>query len=168
MVGQPLRRAQAAGHASGKGSVLVSDFTAYAGLFANAFVAATLIPVPSEPAFIALLATNSGSPVLLTLVATVGNTVGALVNFVLGRWIEHYRERPWFPISQQRYQSACEQFGRYGVWALLLSWIPVIGDPLTIAAGALRVPVAKFLLLTGLGKLIRYGMLAAGVELWTR
>lgn len=147
---------------------LFTDFAVYAGLFANAFVAATLIPIPSEPAFIALLATNTGSPALLTLVATVGNTVGAVINFVLGRWIEHYRERPWFPVTQERYQRACEQFGRYGVWALLLSWVPVLGDPLTIAAGALRVPTAKFLLLTGLGKAIRYGMLVAGMELWTR
>jgi len=129
-------------------------------------VAATLIPIPSEPAFIALLATNTGSPAMLMLVATVGNTVGALINFVLGRWIEHYRDRPWFPVTQERYEKACEQFGRYGIWALLLSWIPVIGDPLTIAAGALRVSWTRFLLLTGLGKAIRYGALLVGVALW--
>jgi membrane protein YqaA with SNARE-associated domain len=147
---------------------LLTDFTIYAGLFANAFVAATLIPIPSEPAFVALLATGTGSPALLMLVATVGNTVGALTNFVLGRWIEHYKERPWFPVTQERYEAACDQFGRYGAWALLLAWLPVVGDPLTIAAGALRVSTARFLLLTGLGKAIRYGMLMAGVELWAR
>jgi membrane protein YqaA with SNARE-associated domain len=130
-------------------------------------VAATLIPIPSEPAFIALLATETGHPAMLLLMATLGNTLGALINFMLGRWIEHYRQRPWFPITQQRYAAACEQFGRYGVWALLLAWLPIVGDPLTIAAGALRVPVLKFLLLTGLGKAIRYGMLLAGVEWWT-
>jgi membrane protein YqaA with SNARE-associated domain len=143
------------------------DLAVYAGLFANAFVAATLIPIPSEPAFIALLATDSGHPAALLIVATVGNTVGALTNFALGRGIEHYRERPWFPVSQARYEAACARFARYGVWALLLSWIPVLGDPLTIAAGALRVPVIKFLVLTGLGKAIRYGALMAGVEWWT-
>jgi membrane protein YqaA with SNARE-associated domain len=131
-------------------------------------VAATLVPIPSEPAFVALLATGTGSPAMIMLVATVGNTVGALTNFVLGRFIEHYKERPWFPVTQERYAAACEQFGRYGIWALLLAWIPVIGDPLTIAAGALRVSTTRFLLLTGLGKAIRYGMLMAGVELWAR
>jgi membrane protein YqaA with SNARE-associated domain len=145
---------------------ITADLAAYAGLFVNAFVAATLIPIPSEPAFIALLATGTGHPALLLVVATLGNTVGALTNFALGRGIEHYRERPWFPVSQERYEAACAQFGRYGVWALLLSWIPVLGDPLTIAAGALRVPLMKFLLLTGLGKAIRYGVLMAGVEWW--
>ena len=129
-------------------------------------MAATLVPIPSEPAFVALLATDTGHPAALLAVATVGNTVGALINFALGRGVEHYRDRPWFPVSQARYEAACAQFGRYGIWALLLSWIPVLGDPLTIAAGALRVSVTRFLLLTGLGKVVRYGALLAGVEWW--
>lgn len=101
------------------------------------------------------------------MLATVGNTLGALINFALGRGIEHYRDRSWFPVTQVRYEAACDQFNRYGVWALLLSWFPVLGDPLTIAAGALRVSTVRFLLLTGLGKAIRYGLLLAGVEWWT-
>jgi membrane protein YqaA with SNARE-associated domain len=142
---------------------LTTDLAIYGGLFVNAFVAATLIPIPSEPAFAALLATRTGHPTALLVAATIGNTLGSLINFALGRWIEHFRDRDWFPVSPQRYDAAADTFGRYGLWSLLFAWLPIIGDPLTVAAGALRVPVWKFLLLTGIGKAMRYGMLAAGV-----
>lgn len=113
-----------------------------------------------------LLATGSGHPFALFLVATTGNTLGSVVNFFLGRGIERFRDRPSFPVSPARYGAAQEYFKRYGMWSLLFAWIPVIGDPLTLVAGALRVPFLPFLLLVAAGKAARYGMILAGVAWW--
>lgn len=142
------------------------DLAVYAGLFANAAMAATLVPLPSEPALVALLATGTGDPAVLFAAATVGNTLGSSVNFLLGRGVERFRDRSWFPVTQDRYAAACRSFGRWGLWSLPFAWLPFIGDPLTVAAGALRVPFATFLVLVGIGKAARYGMIVGGMSWW--
>lgn len=141
------------------------DAAAYLGLFASAFTSATLLPGSSEAALLTLLALGRGEIALLVAVATAGNVLGSLVNWVLGRGIERFRERPWFPVGPEAYARAERWYGRHGGWSLLLSWLPVVGDPLTMVAGTLRFPLLPFLLLVTLGKAGRY-LFLAGAFLW--
>ena len=127
----------------------------YLGLFFSALLAATILPFSSEAVLAALYAVDRYDAVLLWLVASVGNTLGGLVNWVLGRFCLHWRDRRWFPVTPQRLQRAQQWFGRYGTWALLFAGLPVVGDPLTFAAGVMRVNVWVFLVLVGIGKAAR-------------
>ena len=108
------------------------SLSAYPALFLSAFGAATLLPLQSEAVLVALLLAGQHPLWALLLVATLGNVLGSWVNWLLGRSIEHYRERRWFPVSPTRLQQAQGWYARYGRWSLLLSWMPVIGDPLTL------------------------------------
>ena len=140
----------------------MTDLAAYAGLFAVAFVAATLLPAHSEVALVGLLLSGHYSPWLLVAVASAGNILGSCVNWVLGRFAERLRDRKWFPVSPRALDKAQGWYRRYGRWSLLLSWAPVIGDPLTVAAGFLREPLWSFLILVAIAKTARYAVLALG------
>ena len=142
------------------------DIASYAGLFASAFLSATLLPGSSEAALLALLATGTGDVAILVLVATVGNVLGSVVNWGVGRFLAHLQDRRWFPVSRRAYERAAGWYRRFGVWSLLMAWVPVIGDPLTVVAGALRVGFMKFLVLVTIGKAARYIFLAAAFEGW--
>lgn len=139
----------------------MEDLLSLAGLFAVAFIAATILPAQSEAALVALLVLGEQSPVLLVIVATIGNVLGSVVNWLLGRWIEHYRDRRWFPVGEQALDRATGWYRRWGRWSLLLSWAPIGGDALTVAAGVLREPFWSFLLLVTAAKAGRYIVLAA-------
>jgi membrane protein YqaA with SNARE-associated domain len=132
----------------------------YLGLFLSAFLAATLLPFSSEAVLAALSAFDRHDPVLLWAAASVGNTLGSLVNWALGRCFLRFRDRRWFPVGPERLDRARERFRRYGAWTLLFAWLPVVGDPLTLAAGALGVKVWPFLALVGAGKAARYAVVA--------
>lgn len=129
-------------------------------LFLSAFSAATLLPFYSEALLIALL-TKPHSAVALWFVATLGNTLGAAVNWVLGRWASHFESRKWFPFKPEKLHRAQNWFQRYGVWSLLFSWLPVGGDALTCIAGVMRVNFWIFLVLTAIGKGGRYAAVIA-------
>ncbi|MSO93311.1 MAG: DedA family protein [Rhodospirillales bacterium] len=101
--------------------------------------------------------------ILLLLVATGGNTLGSLTNWFAGRFCLKWQDRRWFPIGKQRLEQASSWFSRYGVWTLLLAWLPFIGDPLTLAAGVFRVRLLPFILLVGAGKAGRYGAVLLAV-----
>ena len=133
----------------------------YAGLFLTAFLAATLLPLSSEAVLVALGNADGFDVVLLFTAATVGNTLGAVVNWALGRFCLHWAGRRWFPFSAEQLSRAGDRFGRYGVWSLLLAWVPIVGDPLTFAAGVLRVPFLPFVVLVGIGKAARYAVVLA-------
>ena len=106
---------------------------------------------------IATLLLTDGPPAgALLVVASVGNTLGSAVNWVLGRFVARFRDRKWFPASPAQMARAEGWYRRYGVWSLLLSWVPVIGDPLTVIAGALRTPFAVFLPIVAVAKTARY------------
>jgi membrane protein YqaA with SNARE-associated domain len=139
----------------------VENLLTLAGLFAVAFVAATILPAQSEAALVALLVLGEQSPVLLVFVATLGNVLGAVVNWLLGRWVEQYRHHRWFPVSEKALDRAIGWYRRWGRWSLLLSWAPIGGDALTVAAGVLREPLWSFLLLVTFAKAGRYIVLAA-------
>lgn len=134
----------------------MEDLLSLAGLFAIAFVAATILPAQSEAALVGLLIGGEQSAILLVIVATIGNVLGSVVNWLLGRWIEHYRHRRWFPVSEQALDRATGWYGRWGRWSLLVSWLPIAGDALTVAAGVLREPFWSFLPLVTVAKAGRY------------
>jgi membrane protein YqaA with SNARE-associated domain len=126
------------------------------GLFLAALLSATLLPGSSEALLILLVGTGEHAAGTLLLAATAGNVLGSLVNWVLGRFIERFRDRRWFPVGARDLERAQAWFSRYGLWSLLLAWLPVIGDPLTMIAGVLRVPLLPFLVLVTIGKAARY------------
>ena len=110
-------------------------FGAYFGLFFAAFGAATLLPLQSEAVLVGLLLSDEYWLWSLLAVATLGNVLGSLVNWWLGRGLERFRDRRWFPVSPSHLEQARKHYQRYGHWSLLLSWVPIIGDPLTLVAG---------------------------------
>ncbi|MDO8983047.1 YqaA family protein [Cypionkella sp.] len=138
----------------------MADVAAYAGLFAAAFLAATLLPAQSE-ALVAGLLLAGYMPWLVLAVASVGNVLGSALNWSLGRGIERFRDRRWFPANALALERAEGWYRRYGKWSLLLAWVPIIGDPLTLIAGVLREPFPVFLLLVTIGKVGRYLVIAA-------
>lgn len=144
----------------------MTDLAVYAGLFLTALVAATIIPAQSEAALAGLLVGGRYPVWALLAVASAGNVLGSAINWALGRGIEHYRDRRWFPASPQALDRAQFWYRRYGRWSLLLSWLPIVGDPLTIAAGILRESFPVFLALVTIAKVARYLVLAAVILSW--
>jgi membrane protein YqaA with SNARE-associated domain len=92
---------------------------------------------------------------MLFVVATAGNTLGAVSNWALGRYAATWRTR-LTSLDEAKFQQASRWFNRWGIWCLLLSWLPVIGDPLTLVAGVLRTAFVPFVLLVLIGKAARY------------
>ena len=133
-------------------------------LFFTAFGAATILPGFSEVVFSTLLLEQPQDWPALLLVATAGNTLGGVVNWLLGRFLLHWQGRKWFPVSRKRLDQTSALFEKYGYPLLLLSWLPVIGDPITLAAGVLRARFLPFLILVLIGKAARYGIIAWGLQ----
>ena len=133
----------------------------YAGLFVSAFLAATVLPFYSEVTLGYLLYENPSTWFILWVVATAGNTLGSACNAAMGRGLIHFQDRKWFPFKPDQLQRAQDQFNRYGLWCLLLAWMPVIGDPLTFIAGTMRVHWLPFFILVFFGKGIRYALVIA-------
>ncbi|KKO47918.1 membrane protein [Arsukibacterium sp. MJ3] len=141
-------------------------FFGYVSLFATSFIAATLLPASSEVLLLAL-AQQGYAPLGLWLAATSGNTLGSCVNWYLGKELLRFQHKRWFPVSPQQLHKAQLQFQRYGSWSLLLAWLPIVGDPLTLVAGTLRVRFSLFLMLVALGKGARYALLLVlARQLW--
>lgn len=132
------------------------ELSGYLGLFLAAFGAATLLPLQSEGLLAGLMLSERYAVWGLVAVATGGNVLGSLVNWLLGRYVEHWRDKRWFPVSEQQMLRARQRYHRYGRWTLLLSWMPIIGDPLTLIAGVMREPLWSFLLIVTLAKTARY------------
>lgn len=125
-------------------------------LFIAAFGAATLLPLQSEAVLLALFAQDVYAVWLLILVASLGNILGSCVNWYLGLKIEHFKAKKWFPVSETKLLQAQNIYQKYGFWSLLLSWAPIIGDPLTLIAGLMKESFLKFLLMVTLAKTGRY------------
>lgn len=139
----------------------------YAGLFVSAFLAATIFPVVSEAVISGLAATGSYDSFWLLIVASTGNTLGSVVNWVLGRFLYNHRESRWMPVKAHHLERASRIFNKWGVWSLLLAWTPIIGDPLTFIAGVLRVPFPVFIVLVAISKTARYAVLLGFVHVLT-
>jgi membrane protein YqaA with SNARE-associated domain len=126
------------------------------GLFLAAFLSATLLPGSSEAALAALVASGRVDTALAIAVATFGNTLGSCTNWAIGRYLAHWKGHKRFPLTAEQFDKACGWYARWGVWSLLLSWTPIIGDPLTVVAGVFRTPLWLFTAVVGFAKLVRY------------
>ncbi len=138
---------------------MMIDLASYAGLFTAAFGAATILPMQSEPVLVGLLLTGKFPVLVLLAVASVGNTLGSIVNWFLGRGIERFRDRRWFPVGEEALERSSRWYRKYGKWTLLLSWMPVFGDALTVVAGVLKEPLLAFTILVFVAKTGRYVVL---------
>lgn len=134
----------------------------YIGLFLASFLAATILPLSSE-VVLSFLLLNGLSPTILVSVATVGNVLGALLNYAIGLWGGVFLLRKVLKISEKESVKAQQTFAKYGVFSLFFAWAPVIGDPLTVVAGLLKINILLFLILVTSGKLIRYVVISYAV-----
>ncbi|MBQ0795483.1 MULTISPECIES: YqaA family protein [Zhongshania] len=135
----------------------------YLLMFITAFGAATLLPFYSEILLVAQL--NAGlSPAWLWVAATLGNTLGAGINWWMGMKLSHYSDRKWFPARKSDLIRAQNWFTRYGKWTLLMSWMPIGGDALTVVGGIMRISAVPFFILVGIGKGLRYALVIGGVN----
>ena len=138
----------------------------YLSLFTVCFLVATIIPFGSEMYFATLLAMDNYNSLLLLIVASVGNILGSVFNWICGYYATYIVRKKWFPINQNQITKGTNFFLKYGKWSLLLAWIPFIGDPLTFVAGTLRYSLLPFLILVSIGKIARYLVIYFSV-LWT-
>jgi len=138
--------------------------TPYLILFASAFGAATLLPFYSELLLLAQL--NEGlSPFWLWIAASSGNTLGSGVNWWMGKRISDFVGRRWFPVKEQDLIRAQNWFNRYGKWSLLMAWLPIGGDALTVVGGIMHIPAPVFFTLVAIGKSLRYALVILGYQL---
>ena len=128
----------------------------YFSLFIISFLAATILPFSSELTLAGLIATSSYDNLLLLIVASLGNILGSVVNWILGFYSRNLSKKRWFPFKDQQIEKSTIWFNRFGKWSLLFAWVPIIGDPLTLAAGLLRIRFIEFLVLVTIGKVSRY------------
>lgn len=136
-------------------------FWDYLLLFLSAFGAATILPFYSEVVLVGLLIKSPDQWVTLWFVASLGNTLGAWVNWYIGLYLLHYKDSKYFPFKGRALDTAQAWFQKYGVWSLLMAWAPIGGDAITFIAGVMRVKLGVFLTLTFIGKAFRYLILVA-------
>ena len=139
----------------------------YAGLFVTSFLAATFLPLGSEAAVLALVVAGYSLPAIW-LTATVGNTLGALLNYAAGRLGDRLLIRRLSTQNRQVLDRAGTWIRRWGAPAAFFAWLPVIGDPLTLLAGMARMPFVPFLVWVTLGKGLRYLALLAAAGALSR
>lgn len=130
-------------------------------MFGSALLAATIFPAQSEAILVAFLLLGEHSVLPMLVAASAGNVLGSVINYALGHYAQSFSERAWFPVNQAAMDRASHAYHRYGRWSLLLSWVPIIGDPLTVIAGVLREPFWSFVVLVSIAKVGRYLVLAA-------
>ena len=133
----------------------------YLFLFFSAFPAATLLPAQSEAVLAYQISAYPNALVYLIAIATAGNVLGAILNWALGRFFTQFSHRSWLPVSTCKLAKAEQHYKRYGRYSLLLSWVPFIGDPITVVAGVLREPLWSFFVLVAFAKGSRYIFVAA-------
>jgi membrane protein YqaA with SNARE-associated domain len=128
----------------------------YLSLFLISFLAATILPFSSELTLASLIATTSYNNLLLLILASFGNTLGSVVNWALGFYSRNLTTKKWFPFKETQIERSSKWFDKFGKLSLLFAWVPIIGDPLTLVAGLLRVRFLDFIILVAIGKVSRY------------
>jgi len=128
----------------------------YLSLFIISFLAATILPLSSELTLAGIISTSNYDNLFLLIVASLGNILGSVVNWALGFYSRNLTTKKWFPFKEIQIEKSSKWFNKFGKWSLLFSWVPIIGDPLTLAAGLLRVKFIQFLILVSIGKVSRY------------
>ena len=128
----------------------------YLSLFVISFLAATILPFSSELTLAGLIVTSNYDNLLLLIVASFGNVLGSVVNWALGFYSRNLSSKKWFPFKETQIEKSSKWFRKFGKWSLLFAWVPVLGDPLTLIAGLLRVKLLDFIILVAIGKVSRY------------
>lgn len=164
--GMPLQYSWGGAHQTAQAWDTGPEMIAYLLLFGSAFAAATILPMQSEAVLVSQLLLGAHPAEALVAVATVGNVLGSVVNWYLGRYLLRFQNKRWFPTSEQQIERAQNWYRRFGRWSLLGSWVPIIGDPLTVVAGVMREPLLSFFVLVTIAKAGRYLLLAAATLAW--
>jgi len=128
----------------------------YLSLFSISFLAATILPLSSELMLAGLIAKSNYDSLLLLIVASFGNVLGSVFNWTLGFYSRNLTIKKWFPFKDEQIEKSSKWFNKFGRWLLLFAWVPIIGDPLTLAAGLLRIKFIEFIILVTIGKVSRY------------
>ena len=128
----------------------------YLSLFTISFLAATILPFSSELTLAGLIIASNYDKLLLLIVASFGNVTGSAVNWALGFYSRNLTTKKWFPFKETQIERSSKWFRKFGKWSLLFAWVPVLGDPLTLVAGILRVKFIDFIILVAIGKVSRY------------
>ena len=128
----------------------------YLQLLLFSFLAATFLPFSSEVILTSMYLSKNFNIFILLIVASTGNISGSLFNWYLGKKILIFKDKKWFPISDDKLKKSEKFFQKYGVWSLLFAWVPIIGDPLTMIAGVLRIKLIVFLIFVSISKISRY------------
>ncbi len=136
---------------------LCDNHMVYITLFFTALVAATILPSTSE-ALLATLITQEYHLGLLFVSATAGNTLGACINWWLGLKMMSYQDKKWFPVGDKEIKKAQKLYDKFGIYSLFFAWVPIVGDPLTVVAGAFKIRFWVFLPIVFLGKAARYAV----------
>ena len=128
----------------------------YLSIFTISFLAATILPFSSELTLAGLIATSNYNNIILLIVASFGNTLGSVVNWALGFYSRKLSTKKWFLFKETQIERSSEWFRNFGKWSLLFAWVPIVGDPLTLVSGLLRVRFLDFIILVAIGKVSRY------------
>ena len=127
------------------------------GLFVSALISSTLLPGGSEVVLLYLATQTSENHWVLWFVATLGNSIGGIITWLLGWWL--VRRFPGKSLDEVKHKRALGHIRRWGSSSLLFSWLPVIGDPLCFVAGWLKMPFLYCVIFIVMGKAARYGLL---------
>ena len=134
----------------------MNEIEVYTTLFISSFISSTILPGHSEITLTTFIFLNKYNIINLIFIASLGNILGSILNWYLGFNFVKFKEKKWFPINKRQLEKASLWFLNYGKWSLFFSWVPFLGDPLTVVAGVLRVPIITFLIIVSISKILRY------------
>ena len=134
----------------------MSSIEVYIILFTSSFASSTILPGHSEITLTALITQKKYEIFYLVVFASLGNILGSVLNWYLGLYFLKFKNKKWFPFKENQINKVSKSFLKYGKWSLLLSWVPFIGDVLTLVAGMFRVPLNQFVVIVSVAKVSRY------------
>jgi len=134
----------------------MSSIEVYIILFTSSFASSTILPGHSEITLTALITQKKYEVFYLVFFASLGNISGSVLNWYLGLYFLKFKNKKWFPFKENHINKVSKSFLKYGKWSLLLSWVPFIGDVLTLVAGMFRVPLHQFIIIVSVAKIGRY------------
>ena len=138
----------------------MSAIEVYSSLFISSFLSSTLLPGHSELTLTAFIILKEYSVIYLILFASIGNILGSILNWFIGYYLTNLKNKKWFPIKKLQLEKATSWFSNYGKYCLLFSWVPFVGDPLTVVAGILRIKFFTFIIFVSIAKIFRYVLIA--------
>ena len=134
----------------------MNSLEAYSSLFISSFLSSTILPGHSEIILTTFILLQKYSQFLLIFFASFGNILGSVINWYLVFYITKFVNKSWFPFKKKQLDKASLWYLKYGKWSLFFSWVPIIGDPLTIVAGIFQVPLIIFIIIVSISKVLRY------------